>query len=102
MNSLNSNPHVELDIQGPPDVVTAAGTPVKEAQRRHLLLKIVTRIESRLPGRIRGLSVSVAENAIILCGQCSTYYTKQVAQHTAMGVLNYERVINNILVQSPK
>jgi hypothetical protein len=73
-----------------------------EVKRSRLLSRILRRIESRLPGRIRQLSVNAAENAIVLTGCCSTYYTKQLAQHTAMGVLEYERLINNIDVNSPK
>jgi len=74
----------------------------EETQRKRLVARILQRIESRLPGRIRRLSVYTAENAIVLSGSCSTYYTKQVAQHTAMGVLDYERLVNNIAVCSPK
>jgi hypothetical protein len=73
-----------------------------EVHRKRLISRILRRIESRLPGRIRELSVYAAENAIVLSGHCSTYYTKQVAQHTAMGVLEYERLINNIDVFAPK
>lgn len=57
---------------------------------------ILNRIESRLPGRIRHLTVYTTANAVVLAGQCSTFYTKQLAQHAAMGVLEYERLINNI------
>ncbi len=63
---------------------------------------IVRRIESRLPGRIRQLTVSMAESAVVLTGQCCTFYTKQVAQHAAMGVLEYEQLVNNIDVQTAK
>lgn len=73
-----------------------------ESDRRRTALCILHRIESRLPGRIRQLAVLAAENAIVLSGSCNTYYTKQVAQHTAMGVLEYDRLINNISVCTPK
>jgi uncharacterized protein YgbK (DUF1537 family) len=67
-----------------------------------LAAHIVTRIELRLPGRIRHLTVFTTENAVVLSGECSTFYTKQVAQHAAMGVLEYEQLINNIDVRSTK
>lgn len=67
-----------------------------------LAARIVQRIESRLPCRIRSLKVSVSQNAVILEGRCSTYYTKQIAQHTAMGALEYERLINNLEVRPGK
>ncbi len=73
-----------------------------ETQAEQLAMRILQRIESRLPCRIRKLKVSVAENAVILEGQCSTYYTKQIAQHMAMGVLEYERLTNHIEVCSAK
>jgi uncharacterized protein YgbK (DUF1537 family) len=73
-----------------------------EARREQLVHRILQRIEHRLPGRIRQLAVYATEHAIVLSGRCSTYYTKQVAQHTAMGVLEYERLINNIDVDVPK
>ncbi|MGI9429977.1 MAG: BON domain-containing protein [Bythopirellula sp.] len=64
--------------------------------------RIITRIESRLPNRIRHLTVYTTDNAVVLTGECSTFYTKQIAQHTAMGVLDYERLINNIDVRVAK
>lgn len=63
---------------------------------------ILKRIETRLPGRIRNLDVSVASDRVILSGSCSTFYTKQLAQHAAMGVLDYEQLVNNIEVRSVK
>lgn len=72
------------------------------ANHEDLIHRILQRIEHRLPGRIRQLAVYSTGNAIVLSGQCSTYYTKQVAQHVAMGVLEYERLINNIDVDVPK
>ena len=67
-----------------------------------LAKRILQRIELRLPGRIRHLTVFTTENAVILAGDCCTFYSKQLAQHTAMGVLEYERLINNIEVRVPK
>ena len=64
--------------------------------------RIITRIESRLPSRIRRLTVYTTDNAVVLTGECSTFYTKQIAQHTAMGVLEYEQLINNIDVRVAK
>lgn len=72
------------------------------APGEQLAARILARIESRLPCRIRQLTVYASENAVVLSGQCSTYYTKQIAQHAAMGVLEYERLINNIEVQPAK
>jgi len=81
---------------------TDTETLVAEADAEQLALRILKRIESRLPCRIRKLRVVVTENAVVLEGQCSTYYTKQIAQHTAMGVLEYEQLTNHIEVCSAK
>jgi hypothetical protein len=63
-----------------------------------LEIAIVERIESRLPGRVRNLAVRVFNNVVILEGQCATYYTKQLAQHTAMGIIEDEHLENAIVV----
>ncbi len=70
--------------------------------RLELANRILSRIESRLPCRIRQLSVYATDSVVTLTGQCRTFYTKQLAQHAAMGVLEYERLINNIDVRVPK
>lgn len=76
--------------------------PDSEQYDFQLAERILQRIESRLPGRIRHLTVFTTENAVILAGDCCTFYSKQLAQHTAMGTLEYERLINNIEVRVPK
>ena len=60
---------------------------------------IQQRIESRLPGRIRNFQVLVSNDVVTLDGHCSTFHTKQMAQHIAMGVLDYERLQNNLEVR---
>jgi hypothetical protein len=69
---------------------------------RQLAVAIRQRIESRLGGRVRDLAVRVNGNRIILDGRCATYYTKQLAQHAALGVLEDELLENNIAVAVPK
>jgi hypothetical protein len=59
---------------------------------------ICQRIESRLPGRIRNLAVRILKNTVVLEGQCATFYTKQLAQHAALGVLEDEHLENSIVV----
>ncbi len=70
--------------------------PEIDADDEQLAACILARIEARLPCRIRQLAVYATGNAVVLVGQCSTYYTKQIAQHAAMGVLEYEHLTNNI------
>ena len=64
--------------------------------------RIRERIETRLPGRVRELRVNISKNTVVLDGSCSTFYTKQLAQHAAMGVLEFEKLRNNISVSRPR
>jgi hypothetical protein len=57
------------------------------------------RIEARLCGRVRNLNVRVLADLVILEGECATYYTKQIAQHAAMGILEDEQLDNAIVVR---
>ncbi len=100
-NPVNRKPRsqIETDEAFTPSLCATAVEP--EPNGEQLIRRILHRIESRLPGRVRQLAVHASENAIVLSGFCSTYYTKQVAQHAAMGALEYERLINNIDVQPP-
>lgn len=41
-------------------------------------------LQHRLGGRIRNLRVRIEEDGLVLQGQASTYYVKQLAQHLAM------------------
>ena len=62
---------------------------------------IADRINARIGGRIRNLSVEIRGKTVRLLGECSTFYTKQLAQHAALGVLEDEKVINDISVRLP-
>jgi hypothetical protein len=44
------------------------------------------------------LTVEVGPEGIRLRGRCSTYYTKQLAQHAAMSIPGGDRLINSIEV----
>ena len=49
----------------------------------------------------RGLQraeVRITDDSVELTGECRTYYTKQMAQHVAMGVLDYQQLVNSINV----
>jgi hypothetical protein len=65
---------------------------------RKLVAAVRQRIETRLPGRVRNLTVALRSGTIVLEGQCATYYTKQLAQHAALGVLEDEHLENAIVV----
>jgi hypothetical protein len=81
-------------------VVSGGCTCETHAKReRDLALAIRQRIETRLVGRVRDLSVRVARGTVVLDGKCSTYYTKQLAQHAALAILEHERLENAIVVE---
>lgn len=80
---------------------TTAKPDLRSDRRRDLAIAIRQRIESRLHGRVRNLSVRILDETVVLEGQCSTYYTKQIAQHTALGVLENEHLENAIAVCVP-
>src|SRR5215213_7199075 len=69
-----------------------------DAHHRALASAIHQRIVSRLLGRVRNLRVRAFDGVVILEGQCATYYTKQLAQHAAMGILEDEHLENSIVV----
>jgi hypothetical protein len=47
---------------------------------------------------VADLTVEVGPQGVLLKGRCDTYYTKQLAQHAAMGVPGGARLINSIEV----
>jgi hypothetical protein len=94
---------VPVDIELLPNVqaiacVRPAETDDRDARHRALEIAIRQRIESRLMGRVRNLLVRALDGVVILEGECTTYYTKQLAQHTAMGILDDEQLENSITV----
>ena len=92
-----------IDVELLPSVQAIAlvrpnGTDDHDARHRALEIAIRQRIESRLLGRVRNLFVRARDGVVILEGECATFYTKQLAQHTAMGVLEDEQLENSIVV----
>jgi len=64
--------------------------------------ELATSIEQavqRETGRgVADLTVEVSSQGILLRGRCTTYYTKQLAQHAAMSIPGGDRLINSIEV----
>ena len=59
---------------------------------------IARAIRLRTSGQIRDLHVDFLDGEVILSGRTSTYYTKQLAQHAALGILEDEHLENAIVV----
>src|SRR5262245_14669019 len=57
-------------------------------------------IHSRTGRRVRGLAVELRPERVILRGQATCYYVKQLAQHAALDLLRGARVQNAIAVHS--
>jgi hypothetical protein len=74
----------------------------RSERNRQLAIAIRQRIESRLSGRVRELAVRILDRTVVLEGQCSTYYTKQLAQHAALAILEDEQLENAIEVSVPR
>ena len=94
--------HVLLSPAG--TFINGGRTSVDQQVDRHrqLAIAIRQRIESRLLGRVRDLAVRISGNTVVLEGKCATYYTKQLAQHAALGILEDEHLDNDIVVTLPK
>ena len=77
-----------------------AAAKARERADRHRRLpeEISSRIHKRLPGRVHELVVRIEANTVVLEGHCATYYTKQLAQHAALGALEDEQLDNAIVV----
>ena len=86
-------PSVQAIVRSRPDESDDQG-----ARHRALEIAVRQRIESRLQGRVKNLLVRAFDGVVILEGECATYYTKQLAQHTAMGILEDEHLENSIVV----
>ncbi|MEN0111259.1 MAG: BON domain-containing protein [Planctomycetota bacterium] len=71
------------------------------ARAAALAERIQERISSRLAGRVRALRVTVDRGVVRLCGECSTFYSKQLAQHAASGAIEDESIDNRIEVRTP-
>lgn len=66
-----------------------------------LLVASIERAVQEGTGRgVRNLRVELREEGVLLRGHCSSYYTKQLAQHAAMTVPGGDDVTNEIEVSS--
>jgi osmotically-inducible protein OsmY len=68
------------------------------AEAEILAARIERAVSQETGGRVRDLHVEVGRRGITLRGCCSTYYTKQQAQHAAMAVPGSGQLSNQIEV----
>ncbi|MHC4399419.1 MAG: BON domain-containing protein [Planctomycetota bacterium] len=69
---------------------------IREAER--LAASIEKAVWQETGGSVRNLRVEVSREGVLLTGRCSTYYTKQKAQHAAMAMPCGVRLTNRIEV----
>jgi hypothetical protein len=86
------------DHAGVPSTGSTVSSELSTERLQRLAQVIRQRIDTRLPGRVRNLVVRIGDDMVVLEGECSTYYTKQLAQHAALGVLDDETLENSIVV----
>ena len=78
-------------------------TPAARGPVHSVTADMLRAVESRLPGRIRGLRIEVEQDQYTLRGLSSSYYVKQVAGHLAMTTMDAKvvgRLFNEIEVRS--
>ncbi len=85
-----------------PDGRKGNGHPLPETlAEAELLVASIERAVQEETGRgVRGLCVELHAEGVLLRGQCSSYYTKQLAQHAAMTVPGGDAVTNEIEVST--
>jgi len=79
----------------PVDGVRRPPPPEPASQVDVLATAIERAIQRETGGGVRRLRVDVSRQGIVLAGRCSTYYTKQKAQHAAMGFCGSGRQLSN-------
>jgi osmotically-inducible protein OsmY len=68
------------------------------AEAERLAASIERAVCRETGGGVRNLRVQVNRQGVLLTGRCSTYYTKQKAQHAAMAVRRGGQLTNQIEV----
>jgi osmotically-inducible protein OsmY len=81
-----------------PDDFPEAPLPETLAQAERLAAFIERAVWQETLGGVRDLRVEVSREGVLLSGRCETYYTKQKAQHAAMGVPGGGQLTNHIVV----
>jgi osmotically-inducible protein OsmY len=68
------------------------------AEAERLAASVERAVSRETCGGVRNLRVEVNCQGVLLTGRCDSYYTKQKAQHAAMGVSGNEELTNSIEV----
>jgi hypothetical protein len=60
--------------------------------------ELETRVLARTGNQLRNLGIELSPDGIRLCGQTTTFYVKQLAQHCVHQILPAVRLVNDINV----
>ncbi len=67
-----------------------------QTEAEKLVASIERAVWRETSGAVRDLRIEVSRGGVILSGRCTTYYTKQKAQHAAMGISGPRQLTNRI------
>ena len=71
---------------------------LREDDQQVMLDNISRAVTCATNGSILGLQIEVIADALQLTGECNSFYTKQLAQHTALRLADGFAVLNDIQV----
>ncbi|MCL6504716.1 MAG: hypothetical protein K6T86_18720 [Pirellulales bacterium] len=78
----------------------AGGLPLHdELSQERLLVRVEQAVRRELGRRIRDLKVEICQEGVRIAGRCTTYYSKQLAQHAAMTAARGTPLVNDIVVE---
>lgn len=73
--------------------------PVDDLSEERVLVRVEQAVRRELGRRIRELKVELCAEGVRITGRCTTYYSKQLAQHAAMTAARGATLINDIVVE---
>ncbi len=91
--------------QGNRDAFYQGGTDITPREQKlnghcELGQAVRDRITKQLGVRVHNLEVEVEGDSVVLSGRCTTFYTKQLAQHAALDVIASRSLDNRIEVHA--
>ena len=85
--------------------LTSEGTPPRknplpetQEEAERLAASIERAVSRETSGGVQNLRVEISTRGVLLTGRCHSFYTKQKAQHAAMGLSGTEELTNSIEV----
>ena len=109
--AVGTDPVLDAPLESAEVILSSGGTIITRhrastddrlRKNQNLAVAIRQQIETRIGKRIMNLSVEVEGRSIVLKGNCATYYSKQLAQHAALDVIEDEHLANEIVVAAPE